>query len=36
MNDLKAWIYANPFWTGVIIASIVIGSLFLFGGVSWE
>jgi hypothetical protein len=31
MNNLKAWIYANPFWAGIIIASIFFGSLFLFG-----
>ena len=36
MKDLKAWIYANPFWTGCIIAGIIMAGLVLFGGVEFS
>lgn len=30
MNKLKAWIYANPFWSGIIVGLIIFGGLLLW------
>jgi hypothetical protein len=32
MKAIKSWIYENPFWTGCILAGIIFGGLYLFGG----